>query len=133
MHQLTKTLQSHPDPKSIDWERIGEIAGTLNLCAATCDACADACLAEDMVADLRRCIVTDLNCADICRMSAPVLGRQTEADFPLLRSLALVCEAACSACADECEKHAEMHAHCKHCAIACRTCAEQCRILAQLF
>ena len=43
-------------------------------CFYSCTACADACLAEPSVADLRGCIRTDLDyCADVCDATARVL------------------------------------------------------------
>ena len=34
-------------------------------CAQSCTACADACLSEEMVAELTKCIRTNLDCADL--------------------------------------------------------------------
>ena len=42
-------------------------------CATICSSCADACLAEESVADLRDCIRTDLDCADVCAATAALL------------------------------------------------------------
>jgi hypothetical protein len=40
---------------------------------------------------------------------------------------------ACRACAEECDKHAQMHEHCLVCAEACRKCEEECmRMLEKL-
>ena len=35
-------------------------------------------------------------------------------------------------CAEECEKHAGMHIHCKVCASTCRKCEQSCRQLSSL-
>ncbi|MEX0939525.1 MAG: four-helix bundle copper-binding protein [Pirellulales bacterium] len=40
-------------------------------------------------------------------------------------------ETACRSCADECDKHASMHDHCRICAEACRECAQTCRNLVE--
>ena len=94
---------------------------------------ADACLAEDMVAELRGCIRTDLDCADICEATGRVVSRQTEPDMGLLRAQLQACVAACRACGDACEQHAGMHEHCRVCAASCRRCEESCnRLLQQL-
>jgi hypothetical protein len=42
-------------------------------------------------------------------------------------------ELACRLCADECERHAGRHEHCRLCAQACRTCEHACRHLMQAF
>ncbi|WP_166871027.1 MULTISPECIES: four-helix bundle copper-binding protein [unclassified Salinibacterium] len=98
-------------------------------CAAACTACADACLGEEMVADLVRCIRTDLDCADICAATGKVLTRQTAPDSNLLAAALAGCITACSTCADECESHADMHEHCRICGEACRRCQQACRDL----
>ena len=85
-----------------------------------------ACLAEDMVAELRDCIRTDLDCADICAATGAVLTRQTGENTAVLRAQLEACRTACSACAEDCEQHAGMHEHCKVCAEACRRCEQAC-------
>jgi hypothetical protein len=95
-------------------------------CAQTCSACADACLAEDDVAALRRCISTDLNCADLCAATGRLLSRQTDYDHLVTQRTLEACIRACVACAEECDKHAHHHKHCAVCAEACRACAAAC-------
>ena len=92
----------------------------------TCTSCADACLAEDMVAELTQCIRLNQDCADVCAASGRVLSRRTGSNAALDRALLEACQAACRACAEECEKHAEMHEHCTICAEACRRCEKAC-------
>lgn len=46
-------------------------------CVQSCTACANACLGEDYVAVLRRCISTNLGCADVvCASTGRILSRQ---------------------------------------------------------
>jgi hypothetical protein len=98
-------------------------------CAQACTACADACLSEEMVADLRKCIRTNLDCADVCAATGRVLSRHTGYDANLTRAVLEACAAACTACGDECGSHASMHEHCRVCAEACRNCEQACREL----
>lgn len=98
-------------------------------CAQACIACADACLGEEMVAELRRCITVDLGCADLCEATGAILSRQTSYDAGLSRAALEACREACRICADECERHAEMHEHCRICAEACRRCEQACAAL----
>ena len=93
----------------------------LNNCAAECNHCATACLDEQDVKMLARCIKLDLDCADICQLTASYVARGSEHANHLLKECAEICEA----CAAECEKHTHME-HCKRCAVACRRCAEAC-------
>jgi hypothetical protein len=43
-----------------------------------------------------------------------------------MRQLLEVCAAACRTCAEECERHAGHHEHCRICAEACRRCERAC-------
>jgi hypothetical protein len=95
-------------------------------CSQTCTACADACLSEDMVANLTKCIRSDLDCADICDTTGRVLSRHTGYDANLTRAVLESCVLACRTCGDECLRHAEMHEHCRICAEACRRCQQAC-------
>ena len=93
----------------------------LNNCATECGHCAMACLDEQDVAMLTKCIKLDLDCAEVCRFTASLLSRGSEHGIHLLKECAEICDA----CADECEKHSHMM-HCKKCAVVCRDCAEEC-------
>lgn len=95
--------------------------------AQACTACADACLGEEMVADLTRCIGLDLDCADICLATGKLASRRTEPSEPILVSMLDACAAICRLCAEECEMHAQQHEHCRICAEACRRCESACR------
>jgi hypothetical protein len=130
---MTTTTQPMLDtyPKSINLDR-GKLAAAIDAliaCAEACTACADACLSEDTVADLTKCIRTNLDCADICGTTARVLSRHTGYDATISRSLLDACATACKACGDECGRHAGMHEHCRVCADACRACEQACRDL----
>lgn len=97
-------------------------------CAQSCTACADACLSEEMVAELTKCIRTNLDCTDLCDATARVLSRHTGYDANLTRAALEACRIACASCADECEQHT-MHEHCTVCAAACRRCEDACATL----
>jgi hypothetical protein len=98
-------------------------------CFQTCTACADACLSEDMVAELTKCIRTNQDCATTCAATVEVLSRHTGHDANITQGQLLARIAACKACADECEQHAQMHEHCRICAEACRRCEQACQAL----
>lgn len=93
-------------------------------CAATCDHCATACLKEENVAEMSRCIALDMDCAQICRTAAAFMARDSE----FAKVYCGLCADICEACGDECAKHE--HKHCQECADACRKCAEECRRMA---
>ena len=82
-----------------------------------------------MVADLWSCLTIDLNCADICASTGSVLSRQTMFSAAISVAALEACRTACRLCADECEKHTDMHEHCRVCAEACRMCEQACDLL----
>jgi hypothetical protein len=132
-HAMTTTtmpmLETYPQSINLDRQQLAFTIDSLINCSEACTACADACLSEDMVADLTKCIRTNLDCADICATTARVLSRHTGYDANISRTLLEACAMACRTCADECEAHADMHEHCRVCAQACRDCETACRDL----
>ena len=97
--------------------------------AATCTSCADACLGEQDVQELLRCIRINHDCADACATTGRILTRQTAPDVGVLRAAIQACAAACRACGEECEWHAEHHEHCRVCSRACGRCEQACNYL----
>lgn len=95
-----------------------------NDCAAQCEHCASACLDEDMVQELTRCIKLDLDCALICTLTAKLMSRDSEEAMHICQHCAEVCHR----CAEECRKH-DM-SHCRECAAACERCADECEKMA---
>ncbi|MFC3504023.1 four-helix bundle copper-binding protein [Micromonospora krabiensis] len=125
----SRMLDAYPKSINLDRGKLAAVIDTLNACAEACTACADACLSEDMVAELTKCVRTNLDCADICTTTARVLSRHTGYDANVTRSLLEACATVCKACGDECDRHADRHAHCRVCAEACRDCEQACRDL----
>ncbi|MCQ6271903.1 four-helix bundle copper-binding protein [Pseudarthrobacter sp. R1] len=129
-HHISAMIGAHPKGTgSLDKEKLAECIAACFECAQTCTACADACLGEDMVADLAVCIRTDLDCADICAATGNVLTRLTGTNTDLTREALQACRTACAVCAEECERHAGMHEHCRICAEACHRCENACAAL----
>ena len=123
-------LETYPkDLGGVDRDKLRECIEACVECAQACTACADACLSEDMVAELTKCIRTNLDCADVCDATGRVLSRRTGYDATLTRAVLEACAAACKACGNECGQHAPMHEHCRVCAEACRRCERACREL----
>ena len=126
MDRVRQMFQTHPAPASDAGEEAFALVQAATECAATCTTCADACLEADDPSSLRKCIRLNLDCAQICAVSAMLIARPGEQDRNVLGAQLEACAAACRACADECERHADMHEHCRICAQACRDCAEAC-------
>jgi hypothetical protein len=125
----TAMLERYPKSINMDRAELAAVIDILNACAQACTACADACLSEDAVAELTKCVRTNLDCADICTATARVLSRHTGYDANLSRAMLEACVVACRTCGDECADHAGMHEHCRVCAEACRKCEQACREL----
>lgn len=130
MSHAADMIRTHPeDLTGPDADVLAAAIDACFDCAQTCTACADACLGEDMVAELRHCIRTDLDCAAVCLATGQVLSRRTGHTTDVLRTLVEACLAICRSCAEECRGHAEMHDHCRVCAEACERCVTACEAL----
>jgi hypothetical protein len=129
MNTVNQMLDSYPaDLGGIDRKALAACIERCFECAQTCTACADACLSEPTVAEMAKCIRTNLDCADICETTGRVLSRHTGYDANITRAILEACATVCASCADECERHTG-HAHCQVCAQACRKCEAACREL----
>ena len=126
MAQAMQMLETHPRPGHVERETLARCIEECFACAQSCTSCADACLSEDAVEELRKCIRLNLDCADICDTTGRLLTRQTEYDAPTSKAQLQSCREACRTCAEECERHAEMHEHCRVCAEECRRCEAAC-------
>lgn len=130
MTVIDQMLESYPrDLGHVDRRKLEACIAAAQECAQVCTACADACLSEEMVAELTKCIRTNLDCADVCETTARVLSRHTGYDAHLTRAVLEACIVACRSCADQCRQHESMHEHCRVCAESCATCEQACRDL----
>ena len=123
---VREMIEAHPQPASVDRDALLRCIDECFDCAATCTSCADACLGEQDVQELVRCVRLNLDCADACAAAGRILTRQTAPDLGVVRGTIEACAAACRACGDECERHAAHHEHCRLCAHACRRCEQAC-------
>ncbi|WP_422101670.1 four-helix bundle copper-binding protein [Vreelandella sp.] len=89
-------------------------------CAAYCDQCASQCLEEEDVHKMSECIRLDIQCAQICRLTASYMAQNSE----FANDLGQLCAQICQKCADECAQHSADH--CQECANACQQCAHAC-------
>ena len=118
MTVTAEIMRTYPAEITMDRQMMAATVDALTDCAEACTACADSCLSEQHIDMLRKCIRTNMDCADICSTTARVLSRHTGYDANLSMTLLGACIQACQSCADECGRHAAMHEHCKICAEA---------------
>jgi hypothetical protein len=119
-------IKTHPDVHGNSSEPLVKCIEECFDCTQICISCADACLAEDSAKELRQCIRLNLDCADICDSTGALASRRTGSNQAVLRSALELCALACRTCAEECERHAEKHEHCRICADSCRSCQTAC-------
>ncbi|MEX2283201.1 MAG: four-helix bundle copper-binding protein [Gemmatimonadota bacterium] len=130
MSSLKRMLDTHPHPAGSNGDVARDCIEACSACAQACTVCADACLSEEQhVLRLVTCIRLNLDCADVCRVTAQLLTRPSHRDAPALQALLEACIQICKACADECGGHASMQ-HCKICADVCRKCVDACEAMA---
>jgi hypothetical protein len=116
----------HPQPSSAFREALLRCAEECLDCAASCTACADASLSERDSQELTRVIRLCLDCADVCEATSRIAIRQTAPDIRLIRAVVEGCAADCLSCAEESDRHANHHEHCRICAEVCRRCKDAC-------
>ena len=126
---VIEMISDHPDVDGHLNEKLATAVRHAMYCAAICNSCADACLAEEDVASRRDCIRKCLDCADICAATTRVASRRAGENVAVLRAMLEMCATACETCAEMCSHHDDEH--CKRCAKMCRECAADCRTAAQ--
>jgi hypothetical protein len=93
-------------------------------CSMACEKSATACLFNEDVQSMRKCILLNRECSALCLATARILSVGVERFDMLFRA----CEEMCMVCAKENGNHATL-LECKQAAEACRACAEMCRRL----
>jgi hypothetical protein len=120
-------LLTCPPTFKVDAEPLAATIDALNDCAEACMADTGCDLREENVAEMVDCVRLCLDCANVCVATAAVISRQTKCNMSVIAPLLAACVEACQSCGDECERHAQMHGHCRVCAEACRSCERACR------
>ena len=128
MSYARQLLDTYPRALTVDAGLLAATIDALSDCAQACTADTGADLNESNLAEMVTCIRLCLDCTDICTATLGVISRLGEYDARATRPLLEACEAICSNCGDECERHAHMP-HCRVCAEACRRCELACRNL----
>jgi hypothetical protein len=122
-------LSSAPQPLTVDVALVAEAIDAASACAVVCSACASACLSEPDAAQMAQCVRDDLDCADLCGVTARHLARLNASDKQLTLAVLAACIEACVQCAGSCAPHREHHEHCRLCEQACNRCESACQAL----
>ena len=129
MSYARQMLDSYPRTVNVDASVLAAAIAAISDCAQACTADTVADLGEQNLAEMVTCIRLCLECTDICTATVGVISRPAAYDASVTRPLLEACVASCKSCGDECERHAQMHAHCRVCEQACRRCEQACREL----
>jgi hypothetical protein len=121
-------LNAAPQPLTVDAQLVAAAIEAARECATVCTACASACLSESGM-DMSQCVRDDLDCADLCEVTARHLARLNKGDKQLTLSVLAACIEACVQCAGSCAPHVEHHEHCRVCKDACERCEQACQAL----
>ncbi len=122
-------LSSAPQQLTVDVALVAEAIDAASACAVVCSACAGACLSEPDAAQMAQCVRDDLDCADLCGVTARHLARLNASDRQLTLAVLAACIEACVQCAGSCAPHRDHHDHCRLCEQACNRCEAACQAL----
>jgi hypothetical protein len=125
MH-VRQMISTHPHARGSTNDTLIRCIEECYDCAQLCTSCADACLGEKDVQRLTQCIRMNLDCANVCLATGALSTRRTGSNEQLIVRMLDSCADACRLCAEECERHAGKHEHCRICAEACRRCEKAC-------
>jgi hypothetical protein len=84
-------IAAHPDVRGIVSKTLIGAIDEMYACAQACTSCADGCLAEQRVLELRQCIRLNLDCADVCAATATLATRRTGSDEEVVRKMLDAC------------------------------------------
>ena len=126
MSYARQMLDTSPVTSRADVSVLTAAIDAISDCAQACAADADDDLSELNVTEMVTCIRLCLNCADVCTFTAAVISRPAGYDANVTTPLLEACAAIWKSCGEECQRHAEMHAHCRVCAEACRRYEQAC-------
>ncbi|PJJ70617.1 hypothetical protein CLV46_0139 [Diaminobutyricimonas aerilata] len=106
--------------QGMDMDMMQRCMETLTAAEQACVMCADG----DAEAGMAMCASMCMNCADVSSAMMRMMLRPSGFEMQSMMAMMQATMTMMTACAEECEKHADMHEHCKLCAQACRTAAE---------
>jgi|GEM_PF-2964738 len=110
----------------IDRKKLDAAIGLSQQASQAASICADACLNEGMIKDMRECVRACLDCADVVDAAVRALSRHAgwrESAAPAILGAAV---AVLGVCAHETARHASMHMHARLTSEICRKAERAC-------
>ncbi|MDC0887352.1 four-helix bundle copper-binding protein [Altererythrobacter sp.] len=114
---IKEMIQDHPAVDDDYNEALGQAVKHAMYGAAIINSCADACLAENDVAERRECIRRCLDASDACTAFYRMASRRTGGNVSAIKAIGAATVIACEQCLEHCSMHDD--AHCKRCATMC--------------
>ena len=99
-------------------------ANLIAACQKSVETCESCSTSNKDVAGMENIVKLSIACKNICNEVLAAIKNSSKN----LNILYKKCDDACTACAKECEKHAE-NLQCKACADACNKCATECKLM----
>ncbi|MGB7406188.1 MAG: four-helix bundle copper-binding protein [Pacificimonas sp.] len=115
---IAKMIASHPDVDGHLNDPLAEAVRHAMYAAAIGTSCADACVAEEHIIEMRQCFRKASDMADVATMFVAVATRRTGSNQGVIDAAMTCLKTALTACAEECERHDQDH--CERCGRMCR-------------
>lgn len=113
----------------IDRKKLDAAISTLQAASQAASICADACLNEGQIKDMRECVRACLDCADIVDAAVKTLSRHAGWEQSAAPTIIKAAVAVLDACAHESARHASMHMHARLTSETCRKAQQACQDL----
>lgn len=102
-------------------KNLKDITQAFEACIVNCEIC----ITDSIIQQNNECIAICRDCVDLCSLGLHFVARGSKYKTDLYA----ICAKVCSACADECAKHAAHYHCCKECMNTCKHCAFLCNEL----
>lgn len=126
MTDMMKSMPAMDTGMAMDMDMMQRCIEACSAAAQAATMCADA----DMTDSMMRCGAMCMNTADVATAMMRMMMRPNGYDMAVMVPMLDACVAMGSACAAECRMHADMHDHCRICAMACEAMVEACSTMA---
>ncbi len=121
--QMMESHQKDMPMEGMDMAMMQECIEACSACEQACTMCASTMTGDGMSMCTNMCMNTADTCNTMMRMMMRPAGMHPDSMMAMMQATITMC----TACADECMRHADMNTDCAMCAEACRQCAMTCQ------
>ncbi len=128
MQMMTDMMKTMPmTGMAMDMDMMQKCIEACSAASMAATMCADADMGDAASTDsMARCASMCMNMADVATTMMRMMMRTNGHDMAVMMPMMEACMAMGTACAAECRMHADMHDHCRICAMACDAMVEAC-------